>query len=794
MSPSKLLNAVKLHASPGQITGTIHIPGRAASNGQWPTWMNPQVKAALTAQGIESPWLHQAQTCESIHAGCHTVIATGTGSGKSLAAWAPLLSDLVDSHSSQTSLASMKFHPTALYLSPTKALANDQLHAISELAAVIDPQISAACVDGDADGPERRWAREYANIILTNPDFAHHAMLAGQQRWTRLWRGLSMIIVDEFHNYRGVFGSHVALTVRRLLRVAKHYGANPVVVFLSATSGDPGGSAARFLGIDREAIVVCTEDSSPRGAQDIVLWQCREIVDENSQESKAPREPIRRAANTEAGELTGVLVEAGAHSLTFVRSRPGTESVAEVARDWLAEHNPTQGGKVAAYRGGYLPEERRELEHLLRSGQLRALACTNALELGIDIAGLDAVVVTGWPGTHASFSQQIGRAGRAGSDGLAVFVGRDNPLDQYMLTHPEEISEATSEVNVFDPENPNVLIPHICAAASELALTAADAATFGQEDTQLFDTLAAEGFLRKRPTGWFWNPQLGHSAHAAVNLRGDGSTVSIVDSASGGVLGLVNSGQADTSVYPGAIYIHQGVAFEVEELTADVALVHRHREEDIRTYARKETNVEIIDVVQSRKIGNGRWELGKVLVTSRVVGYDIRRHSDGLYMGMVPLSMPLRQLETVSSWWTFPEADLLSIGVERGDIPGALHGAEHASIGVLPLFATCDRWDLGGLSTAIHPQTGQPTVFVHDALHGGSGCAERGFEAYSQWMKATKAVIESCECQAGCPRCIQSPKCGNNNDPLSKDGALRVLSLLCDEMAAASAPVTIPDF
>ena len=802
---SELLEVLKQHAAPGQITGVINVPERPARMSEWPGWVQAEVRSALAARGAENPWIHQVVAAESVHSGHYTVVATGTGSGKSLTAWVPMLSSLVAARSGRTSLAGMKFRPTALYLAPTKALAADQLAALARLAEDVDPRIAIASADGDTDQTARRWARDYADVVLTNPDFAHHVMLTGQQRWTRLWRGLSMIVIDEFHNYRGMFGAHVALVVRRLLRVARYYGANPTVVFLSATSGDPAGAAARFLGIERELITVVDQDGSPQGSKEIVLWQCREMEteedegnehfedpDEDSAEApvsvSAPtngRELPRRAANTEAGELTGVLVESGAHALTFVRSRPGTESVAQVARTWLEEHSPALRATVAAYRGGYLPEERRQLEHDLRSGDLRALASTNALELGIDIAGLDAVVVTGWPGTHASFAQQIGRAGRAGKTGLAVFVGRDNPLDQYILANPAEIEDATSEVNVFDPANPSVLIPHLCAAASELPLTPHDPPVFGLPDTSLFEVLTEQGFLRRRPAGWFWNPTMGESAHNAINLRGDGTTVTIVDAESGGILGTVASGQADTSVYPGAVYIHQGTPYLVEELGEDVALVRLHRDEEIRTYAREETNVEILDVEESRDLGIGVWATGRVVVSSRVIGYDVRRNSDGLYLGMVPLSMPVRQLETVGTWWTMKEAVILDCGVERSDIPGALHGAEHASIGILPLFATCDRWDLGGLSTAGHSQTGEPTVFVHDALHGGSGCARRGFDASLQWIEATLSVIANCNCSSGCPRCIQSPKCGNNNDPLSKDGARRVLLQLREAMKAA---------
>ena len=836
-SAPHLLAALKSHARPEQICGIIERPARMATLSPWPEWVPASLLEALAEQGTPQAWAHQAQAAECIRAGRHTVVATGTGSGKSLAAWVPMLSTLVESRSGSVSLARVTYKPTALYLSPTKALAADQMTALSTLAKAVDPRIAVATADGDSDLPSRSWAREHADIILTNPDFAHHVMLAGQQRWARLWRGLTMIVVDEFHNYKGMFGAHVAHVVRRILRVAAFYGAHPTVVFLSATSGDPAGSAAQFLGDAFGPVSAVTEDASPRGAQQIVLWQCRNIEDPKdddvaeppnacspglrwdvpagewpaesvppvSTKSSGPAKTVlqqpsefdeeeqlenavldedtpRRAANTEAGELTGLLAAAGARTLTFVRSRPGTESVAEIAREYLGEHSPELAHRVAAYRGGYLPEERRELEQRLREGDLLALATTNALELGIDISGLDAVVVTGWPGTHASFAQQIGRAGRAGRSGLAIFVGRENPLDQYLLDHPNVIEETPTEAGVFDPSNPHVLIPQVCSAAAELPLQGADAAIFGLPDTGLFEDLSEQGLLRHRPTGWFWNTTLGLAAHQTVSLRGESSTVSIVDAEAGVILGTVDSAKADTSVYPGAIYLHQGVPYRVDELTDEVALVHLHRDEEIRTYAREELEVEILTVHDQVDIGPGIWARGSIAVHSRVIGYDIRRTGDGLYLGMVPLSMPVRRLDTSATWWTLKRQTLLDAGLDPSEIPGALHAAEHASIGLLPLFAICDRWDLGGLSTAAHAQTGVPTVFVHDAVQGGSGCASRGFESGATWVATTLRTIESCTCRSGCPRCIQSPKCGNNNEPLSKAGAIIILRLLLEAM------------
>lgn len=875
-SPTSAHSLLDLLTATGQVRDVLTVEARPEQLAQWPPWVPAPVLSALVNAGIERPWVHQAQAAEALHKGRHTVLASGTGSGKSLAVWVPALSRLIETASAPTSLANRTHRPTFLYLSPTKALAADQLTSLRSLALAVDSSITVGQCDGDSLPEEKSWARTHADIVLSNPDYVHHAMLARSERWERLWRGLNILVIDEFHHYRGTFGAHVALVARRILRLARRYGATPAVAFLSATSADPREAAQRFLGSAFGQVEAVEVDGSPRGARSIVLWEARELtagygsplfseeatsaghstceqelyngqahgepasatqagIQAGRQTTVPPVDPLTglpvdmndplvdmndplvalatadaqsdredaqsrtlaaivaegaatRSANTEAGELTGILVEAGAKVLTFVRSRPGTEVVAAIAQRYLEKH-PYLGNRsvravpqessssVLAYRGGYLPEERRELEARLRSGELRALATTNALELGIDISGLDAVVLTGWPGTHASFAQQTGRAGRAGGEGLAVLLARDNPLDHYMLDHPSEILEAT-EVSVFDPSNPNILTPHLCTAAAEQPLTEADLAVFGLPSDELLRELEAQGLLKRRPRGWFWNTSLGVSPHSLVSLRGEDATVPIVRADTGAVLGTVDSARADWTVHPGAIYLHQGARFEVESFDGEVALVRPHEGVPIMTFANDEMNIEIEQVREQRDFGSATWCFGDVVVWSRVVSYDVRREGDGMYLGTVGLEMPLHELHTQAVWWTLSEQACRKAGLGFQELPGALHAAEHTMIGILPLLATCDRWDVGGLSTALHAGTGEPTVFVHDAVTGGSGCARRGFEAGSAWLSATLERIENCECEAGCPRCIQSPKCGNANSPLDKAGAATLLHTL----------------
>ncbi|HLR28731.1 MAG TPA: Zn-binding domain-containing protein, partial [Ruania sp.] len=433
---------------------------------------------------------------------------------------------------------------------------------------------------------------------------------------------------------------------------------------------------------------------------------------------------------------------------------------------------------VAAYRGGYLPEERRALEEALRSGELLAVASTNALELGVDISGLDAVLIAGWPGTRVSLWQQIGRAGRAGADGLAILVASDNPLDTYLVHHPEAIFEADVEATAFDPENPYVLAPHLCAAAAEVPLTEADQDRFGPASTPLLRDLVARGFLRRRPTGWYWNYNRPESPTDLTDLRGGGGApVQVIEAATGRVLGTVDAARADATVHTGAVYVHQGRTFRVQDYEDDVAAV-TEVEVGYRTRAHSDKHVSIVRTGTTKNWGPVTWTYGLVDVSEQVTGYERRRLPGMDLIGTYPLELPVHTLRTAACWWHTDEQTLTDAGLTPADLPGALHAAEHAAIGLLGLIATCDRWDIGGLSTAMHSDTLGPTVFVYDAFPGGAGFAHRGYQWAHRWMAATRDAIASCPCTSGCPSCVQSPKCGNNNSPLDKDGALRVLRLL----------------
>ncbi|WP_210158527.1 DEAD/DEAH box helicase [Microbispora oryzae] len=801
-------------ARQGRVTHVEHVPARQAGQAEWPDWAPELLVSRLTNQGISGLWPHQLEAADLVHRGRNVIIATGTASGKSLAYLLPAVSEVFSGG-------------TVLYLTPTKALAADQLTSLRRLRLT---QVRAATFDGDTPAEERQWIRQNANYILTNPDMLHRSVLPRHQSWTSFWRRLRLVIVDECHGYRGVFGSHVAQILRRLRRVAARYGARPVFLLASATASDPGVAGRRLTGLEMAEV---TTDASPRGSTTFALWE-PPLTDLRGEGGA----PVRRTATAEAADLLADLVIEDVRTLAFVRSRRAAETVALAARRHLEEIEDLEyahpgapdGGvdeasdpdtdtdadtgregpsdpamaavpadpsaaagqgaerpgrladKVAAYRAGYLADDRRVLEKALRSGELTGLATTNALELGVDVSGLDAVLIAGWPGTRASVWQQAGRAGRAGQDALAVLIARDDPLDTYIVHHPEALFGQPVEATVLDPDNQYVLAPHLCAAAAEIPLTEDDLDIFGPAAAGVLDDLVSRGMLRRRPAGWFWTSR--DRAADLADIRGSGgSPVQVVEASTGRLLGTVDESSAHTAVHAGAVYLHQGETFVVDLLDLDsgVALVTAGQP-DYSTFARDVTDIRVLESERSRPFGPGELHFGKVEVTRQVVSFLKRRTQSGEVLGEEPLDLPPRTLCTRAVWWTLPDTALTPLAENSGsrpvDLGGAAHAAEHASIGLLPLFATCDRWDIGGVSTELHPDTGLLTVFVYDGHDGGAGIAERGYARASEWLAATREAISVCECERGCPSCIQSPKCGNGNEPLDKAGAIRLLDVL----------------
>jgi DEAD/DEAH box helicase domain-containing protein len=763
----------RLADRPGREDRLTHLrvlPAREAVTEDWPDWVPDAVRTAYAARGVIRPWRHQMVAAEAARQGQHVVVATGTASGKSLAYQLPGLTEILERRGSRGQRGA-----TVLYVAPTKALAHDQLGAIRDLGL----DVRAVTHDGDASREQRDWTRAFGEYVLTNPDMLHHSLLPRHQSWSSFLGSLRYVVIDECHHYRGVFGAHVSHVVRRLRRLCASYGASPTFVLASATVADPETAASRLTGLD---VMALTADHSPRGRLAVALWEPPFVS--HAGEHGAP---VRRAASSEAADLLTDLVVDGVRTLVFVRSRRGVEQIAVTAAELLGEVDPSLPDRVAAYRGGYLPEERRELEERLRRGDLLGLAATNALELGIDVSGLDAVVVAGFPGTRAALWQQLGRAGRDRQDALGVLVARDDPLDTYLVTHPEALFGRPVEATVFDPGNEHVLGPHLCAAAQELPLTEADLPLFGETAREAVTALTGAGLLRRRPRGWFWTDRRRAADLGDLRSAG-GAPVQLVEEPTGRVVGTVDAGGAHATAHPGAVYLHRGETWLVTELDLDdrVALMHLAPDLDYSTTAREVTEISIREERRAQHWGECRLSWGLVEVTHQTVSFLVRRQPGGEVVSEEPLELPERTLVTAAVWWTVPAAALADHGLAAADLPGAAHAAEHCSIGLLPLFATCDRWDIGGVSTALHPDTGQLTVFVYDGHPGGAGFAERGYAAAYAWLTATREAIVSCSCDDGCPSCVQSPKCGNQNHPLDKHGAERLLDALLEQAPSRS--------
>lgn len=742
------------------------LPARSGQPHVWPGWAESDVIAAFTERGIRAPWSHQARAAELAHAGRHVVVSTGTASGKSLAYQLPVLNALATDPLARV-----------LYLSPTKALGHDQLRAAHALTSSIPrlSDVAPTAYDGDSPAEVRRFARERSRWLFSNPDMIHLSLLRNHPRWAVVLRGLRYVIVDECHYYRGVFGSNVAMVLRRLLRLCARYAPQPAqaptVIFASATTDSPGTTASELIGLPVEEV---TEDGSPQGERTVALWEPALRTDVTGEHGA----PVRRSAGVEAARVMADLVAEGAQTLTFVRSRRAAELTALGARARLDDIAAELSDTVASYRAGYLAEDRNALERALAEGRLRGLATTNALELGVDIAGLDAVVLAGFPGTVASFWQQAGRSGRRGQGALVVLIARDDPLDTYLVHNPAALLDKPVERVVIDPANPYLLGPQLLCAATELPLDEAEVREWGA--MQVAEGLVDDGLLRRRGGKYF--PAPGLEPHGAVDIRGSaGGQIVIVEADTGRLLGSAGLGQAPASVHPGAVYLHQGDTYVVDSLDLEGGIAFVHAEDPgYATFAREITDIKVTGGGERSTFGPVTLGVVPVRVTHQVVGY-LRRRLSGEIIDFVELDMPEHVLDTIAVMYTITPEALALNGIEAPRIPGSLHAAEHAAIGLLPLVASCDRGDIGGMSTAIGP-LGEPSVFVYDGYPGGAGFAERGFRQARTWLSATAAAIESCECPAGCPSCVQSPKCGNGNDPLDKAGAVQVLRLVLGEL------------
>jgi DEAD/DEAH box helicase domain-containing protein len=715
-------------------------PQRAPVYAAIPDGVDERVRAALAARGIERLYAHQADAWEAAARGGNVMVTTGTASGKTLAFNLPVLSALASDPKRR-----------ALYLYPTKALAQDQARALAELRV---PRVRAAIYDGDTEA-ERRWQiRKWANLVLTNPDMLHVGVLPHHDRWGDVLSNLAYVVVDEAHVYRGVFGSHVGNVLRRLRRLARVYGAEPQFLFASATIANPGELARALVG---EEATVVADDGAPRAERTVALWN-PPLLDEEL--------GLRASALGEASRLMAGLVTRGLRTICFAKSRRTAELVHRFTADRVP---PEVAARLAPYRAGYTPAQRREIERRLVEGELLGVSATDALELGIDIGELDAAISVGFPGTVASLRQQWGRAGRRGH-GLAVLIASEDALDQFFMRDPEALLTRNVEAARLDHANPRVLDGHVLSAAFEAPLDDADRATLGD---QALERAAQLPELKHTPAGYVW---AGKDYPAArVPLRSASrDSFTVVDASTGSILGLVERERAYSTVHDGAVYLHLGDQYLVQELDfASRTAVVVPFTGDWYTMAKKETSTAIVETLRTERRLGLELAFGSVAVTEQVIGYQ-RKTRDGSTLETVPLDLPETSFDTEAVWY-LPEAAHLSGIEEMPRLLSSLHAAEHAMIALLPLWTMSDRWDIGGLSTNVHFQTGRPTVFVYDGHSGGVGIAERGFDVFEGWVGDTATLLERCPCEHGCPSCVQSPKCGNLNEMLDKPGAVGLL-------------------
>ena len=735
-------------ASDPRLVHVERIPARSARHLELATPLSDPVAAVF---GDTPLWSHQVEAIDHARAGSSVAIATGTASGKSRCFQIPIAESIAGDRPA-----------TALMLFPTKALAQDQLRSITALGV---PGLLAATYDGDSSPEERAWVRRHANVVLTNPDMLHAGFLPGHDRWANFLFRLDYVVIDELHTMRGIFGSHVAHILRRLRRLCAHYGSDPTFIFTSATIGEPARLAGQLSGLPVEQV---TDDGSPSGEKIFMLWN--PAGDDTADESDA-------SPNRDTAELTAALLRGGHRAIAFCRSRKGTEIVAADIRRRLPKR---LAETVRPYRGGYLKNERRETELALFDGSLRGVVATSALELGIDVGGLDVCVLNGFPGTIASLWQQAGRAGRQSQHSLAALVAGDDQLDHWFITHPEQLFTRPPETAVINPWNRQVLLPHLACAAHELPLTPdderwwGDALDDGIRELVLADTLKLRPPTHRKGPAAVW-AERGRPSRA-ISLRNAGGDEFRIATAHGTLIGTVDGARAHRLVHPGAVYMHQGDTWRVETLDLDdhVAVVEEFDGSEY-TQPRATTDIDILQADAHRRVGGAELFLGPVRVRSQVVGYRRIDTYTGEQLGIHELALPPGELTTRAFWYVIPDQLLDDIGLTPANIPGALHAVEHAAIGLLPLFTICDRWDVGGLSTARLDDTDAPTIIIYDGYPGGAGIAELGFESGRHHLEATLEVIESCSCSDGCPSCVQSPKCGNGNDPLDKQAAMLLL-------------------
>ncbi len=730
----------------GELVDLRRLPPRDAMYASLDPPLPQVLRDRLETQGIKDLYRHQTKAIGRLREGKDLVVVAGTASGKTLCYQVPIIEKILSGEKA-----------TSLCIYPTKALAQDQLRSFRTFRI---PGMVSDTYDGDTLPGDRARIRKQSNVVLTNPDMLHVGILPFHDRWADFFHRLQFVVVDEMHTLKGVFGTHVAMILRRLRRIAAHYGANPTFVFGSATIGNPEELGTALSG---KRLEVIAEDASPQSEKWMILWN-PEILD--------PETNKRRSALSAATDIFVDLVRHGLHTIAFTRSRRGTELMFR----WASER--VEKDSVAPYRAGYLAADRRRIEERLFKGDLAGVIATNALELGIDVGDLDAAVLTTFPGTISSFLQQVGRAGRRLDGSLVALVGGEDALDQYFMMHPDELFSRLPEAAVINPANPYIAEAHAACAAYEIPLRLADREFLGEAVEEAANRLVQAGHLHLKGEGLFWARR--KRPAPGIDIRSSGRPrYSII--ADGEAIGTLEEDRAFRDAHVGAVYLHQGESYLVERLDTEAHQVWVTQSlADYYTQPKVEKHLEILDVESERSLGLARQYLGRVRVESHVVAFQQKRLGNREVIDTIPLDLPPTVFETEAVWITAPDDLLSDAGLDERVIPGALHAAEHAAIGMLPILAVCDRWDIGGLSTRWHPQAGMATVFIYEGYAGGAGISPVAFSSGPEHLRSTAELIRSCPCLSGCPSCIQSPKCGNFNEPLDKEGAVRLIEALLD--------------
>lgn len=732
----------------GQITFMGFLPGRSGTPA--PLLASGRYGALLEALGV-APYTHQAASLSLTEAGHNVVVATPTASGKSLCYQVPTLEVLERGR-------------TALYLFPTKALAHDQLEKLKARAAPFGLADVVSAFDGDTPVSRRRGLREGARCVLTNPDMLHYGILPHHGLWSRFLGALDLIVLDELHAYRGVMGTHVANILRRMLRLARFYGASPRLVAASATIGNPAAHAQNLTG---EPFAAVTEDGAPSAPRELLFWRPPDLPGEAGAEGR------RRSVHSEAADLAARFVRAGVKSIFFCNSRKSAELLRRYAAGQLSE---AEAARLASYRAGYSAEDRRALEARFKRGELQVLTATSALELGVDVGGVDAVVLVGYPGSLTAFWQRSGRSGRSGTRALTLLIPGNDPLDEFYLTHPEMITEGRAEHAVADAFNSELYPRHLACAAFEKPLDDAEASAAALHGA---DPAALPNFLRARGR-WLYR---GGYPHAKLSVRGAGGGRVVLKDSTGKSLGVADIETALRDLHPGAVYLHQGEDYLVRNLDLEKgeAFLLPHLE-DFYTQVRAVTEIDVLgrDVLGEDACGvSGPVQTGRVRVTTRITSYVLKRLYSDAALDERPLDLPDLSYTTQALWFSVRE---VAGAVHPSLLPAAMHALEHTLIGLLPAFVLCERADVGGVSYPLYPATGEPLVFIYDGYPGGVGYAREGAAQFGAWLTAARDLLASCPCTSGCPRCVLSPKCGNGNQILDKGAALALAGALLERL------------